>query len=158
MQHFAHTAVRSERAASIYAAVGGVETFFRLAHAMHARMQADVLLGPRFARVSAAHVPHLAMWLVEVFGGPKLYTETLGDIGPMLAAHANLTITEDERARFVELACDAAKAVFPAHSAAALTPFRSYVEWGSRVAVSNAQRGHVANPAAGVPRWRSDDA
>lgn len=142
---------------SVYEAAGGVETFFRLAKAMHTHMKHDDVLGARFGRASASHVPHLAMWLVEVFGGPKLYSETLGDIGEMLARHANLDISEIERARFVEVACRAAEEVVPSHARAVLAPFRSYIEWGSHVAVTNAKPGHVADPAAGVPVFGWDE-
>jgi hemoglobin len=143
---------------SIHEAAGGVETFFRLAKAMHAHMEHDDVLGARFGRASASHVPHLAMWLVEVFGGPKLYSETLGDIGEMLARHANLDITEPERARFVEVACRAAEEVVPSHAREVLAPFRNYIEWGSHVAVTNSKPDHVADPGAGVPVFGWDEA
>jgi truncated hemoglobin YjbI/heme-degrading monooxygenase HmoA len=153
MQHYAATAVRSH---TIYQAMGGAGAFFAIARRMHERMRDDALLGRRFANVEATHVPHLAMWLVEVFGGPKLYSMTLGDIAPMLAHHANQRITEEERARFVAIAREAAAASAPAGEEAAVEAIARYFEWGSHVAVTNSASDHVPDPSAGVPTWDWD--
>jgi hemoglobin len=142
--------------ATIYDAVGGAATFFAVARAMHDAMKDDALLGARFRGAAESHVPHLAMWLCEVFGGPPLYSQTLGDIAPMLARHAGQAIDDLARARFVELARAAAVRCFPAGADRAVDAFTRYVEWGARVAVANSQPGHVADPSAGVPRWSWD--
>jgi hemoglobin len=139
--------------ATIYDAVGGAATFFAVARGMHDAMKDDPLLGARFRSAAESHVPHLAMWLCEVFGGPPLYSQTLGDIAPMLARHAGQSIDDAARARFVELARAAAVRCFPAGADRAVDAFTRYVEWGARVAVANSQPGHVADPSAGVPRW-----
>jgi truncated hemoglobin YjbI len=145
-----------DAAATIYDAVGGAATFFGVARAMHEAMKADPLLGSRFRAAAESHVPHLAMWLCEVFGGPPLYSQTLGDIAPMLARHAGQAIGDEQRARFVELARAAAVGCFPPGSERAVDAFTRYIEWGARVAVANSQPGHVADPTAGVPRWSWD--
>lgn len=149
MKHYEPTGI--ERSRSVYEAAGGVEVFFRLARAMHERMKADDLLGPRFARAVESHVPHLAIWLTEVFGGPKLYSETLGDIGPILRRHANLDITDEERERFVRVASEAAADVVA--DRAARRAIERYLDWGARVAQENAAPGHVPDVSAGVPSW-----
>jgi len=149
MRHYAVTEVAS--GGSIYADVGGTGTFFRLAHEMHERMCSDDLLGAKFSRAAETHVPHLAMWLIEVFGGPRIYSETLGDIGAMLRRHADQAITEDERARFVAIA-KAAIAAHVKHPNAALAIAR-YFEWGSKIAVENSRPGHAPDLSAPVPTW-----
>ena len=154
MQHYQLTGVLSRTVADSF---GGPAALMLLARAMHERMQNDALLGPRFANAVATHVPHLGMWLTEVFGGPRLYTALLGDIGPMLARHANLEITEDERARFVSLASESVRALAPPGAERAVEAMIRYFEWGSHVAVENARRGHVPNPNAGVPSWMWQD-
>lgn len=151
MKHYEVTTVRSRP--TIYEAVGGVATFFSLASQLHEEMKADPLLGPLFARAAESHVPHLAMWLCEVFGGPALYTETLGDITPILARHANLDISEQQRLAFVACAGRAISVVIPPSEESARAAIQSYIEWGTRVAVENAKPGHVPDPTAGVPRW-----
>jgi truncated hemoglobin YjbI/quinol monooxygenase YgiN len=156
MRHYDATGVEARRPATIHDAVGGTATFFAVARAMHDAMSADDLLGPRFRHAAESHVPHLAMWLTEVFGGPPLYSRTHGDIAPMLARHAGQAIPDNERLRFVALARAAAERCFPPDQGRAVEAFARYVDWGSRVAVDNSQPDHVANPAAGVPTWGWD--
>ena len=150
MLHYESTDVSS---ASLCQALGGVGACFRLARELHTLAKRDPLLAPRFASVAPTHVPHLGMWLCEVFGGPKLYSETLDDIGPMLARHAGLYITEPERTRFVDLAADAARLACPDAGEVALAAVSRYFDWGSRVAVENSKPDHVGDPSAGVPSW-----
>lgn len=148
MEHYSRTQVRSE---SLCDAAGGASTFFRLAREMHHEMAKDEVLGERFRNAAPTHVPHLGMWLTEVFGGPKLYSETLGDIGPMLRRHAGQDITEAERQRFLECAVRATNRVIV--DPALREPIIAYVDWGTTVAVENSKHGHVLDPKAGVPIW-----
>lgn len=150
MRHYTPTAVRRR---TLCDALGGPAAIFSMAHAIHEAMAADDLLGPRFSRAAATHVPHLGMWLCEVFGGPALYTATLGDIGPMLARHANLNITEAERERFVSVAVATIGRLAPSLPESATAAITSYFEWGSGIAVVNSEAGHVPDPSAGVPVW-----
>ena len=147
------TDVRSQ---TLFDAMGGAETFFRIARLMHDRMSHDDLLGDKFTKADATHVPHLGMWLCEVFGGPKLYSVTLGDIGLMLARHAGQDIAEGERSRFVAIANQAVADCAPADAHEAVAAISRYFAWGSHIAVTNSCPGHVANPAAGVPTWDWD--
>ncbi|MCB9610735.1 MAG: antibiotic biosynthesis monooxygenase [Polyangiaceae bacterium] len=153
MRHYEATDVSSR---TVCEAMGGPEAFFRIAKEMHEAVRSDELLARRFESVLATHVPHLGMWLTEVFGGPRLYTTTLGDIGPMLARHAGLEITPEERERFVQLATAVAATIAPPGEHAALAAFGRYVAWGARIAEENARAGHVPQPDAGVPRWGWD--
>lgn len=154
MKHYTATPVR--RQPTICEAVGGAATFFRIARLMHERMRVDDVLGPLFAGAASTHVPHLGMWLTEVFGGPPLYSAALGNIGPMLERHANKDIAEPSRARFVEVAVGATADCLPADQSRALEAIRRYFEWGSRVAVANSLPDHVPDPEAGVPTWDWD--
>ena len=110
----------------------------------------------QLAHAAESHVPHLAMWLTEVTGGPPLYAAIHDDISPMLRRHAGQAIPEPERARFVECAMSAVAAVAPNADPEAVAALRRYFEWGSHVAVANSQPDHVPDPAAGVPRWDWD--
>jgi hemoglobin len=148
MEHYRRTAVRDETLAE---AAGGAETFFRIARAMHEEMVADEMLGPRFRSAAETHVTHLGMWLTEVFGGPKLYSATLGDIAPMLRRHAGQNITEVERQRFVACATRAIEHVVADERVR--EAIVAYVEWGSKIAVENSRSDHRPDPAAGVPTW-----
>lgn len=150
MRHYQPTAVRSST--SVYDAAGGAPAFRALAEGMHHALQEDALLGPMFARVAPEHVPHLAKWLGEVFGGPAAYTEELGDLSLILARHANLDITEPQRARFAEIGAEVAATVWPDRPDVVQT-VSAYLDWGTGVAVENSRPGHVPDPAAGVPTW-----
>lgn len=150
MRHYRVTDVRSSR--TVFEVAGGAPAFERLAADMHRRMAADDLLGRWFSRAAPSHVAHLAAWLSEVFGGPKGYTEAEGNIGPMLAKHAGLDIPETHRARFEALANEAIAATWPDRPDVVRT-VAAYVAWGTRIAVTNSEPGHVANPDAGVPTW-----
>jgi hemoglobin len=152
MRHYAITSVRSR---SIADAFGGPEQVMRLARELHRRLRADPLLGARFLHPLATHVPHLGLWLSEVFGGPALYTALVDDLTPMLARHANLDVSEAERARFVVVASEAIHALAPAgaEGARASEAMVRYFEWGSHVAVENARRDHTPDAQALVPRW-----
>lgn len=146
-----HYAPLLEPKPSVYDALGGAGAFFRLSKGIHEEMRRDALLGPMFAKAAEAHVPHLAMWLCEVFGGPPLYSETLGDISLMLQRHAGLEITDGQRERFVE--CVSRVVDRDVSDTEARKAIVSYFEWGTKIAQVNSKADHVPDPSAGVPRW-----
>ncbi|MEM9694846.1 MAG: oxidoreductase [Myxococcota bacterium] len=130
--------------------MGGAETFFELARRLHAAMREDALVGPLFRPSPPAHVPHLAMWLCEVFGGPKLWTKILGDIGRLLSKHANLDLSEERRVRFRDIATGTARELID--DQAAVEAMGRYFDWGTEIAVANSKPRHIPDPEAGVPR------
>jgi hemoglobin len=154
MQHYEATDIMARP--TIYEAVGGAATMFELAKGFHEAMRESSVLRPLFARAAESHVPHLGMWLCEVFGGPKLYSQTLGDLAPLLARHARLDINEEQRREFVACAEQVLGSLLAPDLAAARDAILRYVEWGTHVAVENSKPDHVPNPAAGVPGWDWD--
>jgi hypothetical protein len=103
--------------------------------------------------MSPDHPQRVARWLGEVFGGPKLYSESYGGYKRMISQHLGKALTEDMRARWVELICrsaaDAGLPSDPEFQAA----FRAYIEWGSRVALENSQPGAKPPPNMPMPHW-----
>ena len=95
----------------------------------------------------------VAQWLGEVFGGPKLYSQSYGGYQRMISQHLGKALTEEKRARWVELiyrsAQDAGLPTDPEFQAA----FRSYIEWGSRIALENSQPEAKPPPQMPMPRW-----
>src|SRR5919199_1481020 len=88
---------------TLYEFAGGREALRALADAQYRRCLTDPILTEIFgSRGRPDHVDHLADWLTEVLGGPKLYTEQHGGHGALLRHHANLEIDERPRIRFVE--------------------------------------------------------
>jgi len=133
---------------------GGPQALRRLIDAFYDRVERDELLSPFFpGGVSETHRAHVAAWWTEVFGGPADYTERLGGYEAMLGHHRGLAITPEQRFRFattMSLAADDAQLPADPEFRAALV---SYLEWGTRIAMSNSQPD--AHPAehAPVPRW-----
>jgi truncated hemoglobin YjbI len=113
----------------------------------------DPLLAPLFANMSPDHPVRVARWLGEVFGGPKLYSESYGGYDRMISQHLGKALTEAKRARWVELIClSAEEAGLPADPEFQAA-FRSYIEWGSRLALENSQPGAKPPPHMPMPRW-----
>ncbi len=139
---------------TLYEWAGGESSFRRLITAFYDRVERDDLLGPLFpGGVSHEHREHVTTWWCEVFGGPARYTGELGGYPAMLARHRGLDLTAEQRFRFATLmsraADDAALPDDPEFRAA----FIGYVEWGTRLALSNSQDDADVVVNAPVPRW-----
>ena len=133
---------------------GGPPAMARLIDAFYDRVERDDLLSPFFpGGVTVAHRRHVAAWWIEVFGGPADYTAELGGYERMLAHHRGLQITAEQRFRFATLmsrAADDATLPDDPEFRAALV---GYLEWGTRLAVSNSQTDAEVAEQAPVPRW-----
>jgi hemoglobin len=133
---------------------GGPLAIRALIDAFYNRVESDDLLSGLFpGGVSEEHRAHVALWWVEVFGGPADYTQQLGGYERMLSHHRDLGITAEQRFRFATLmsraADDAALPDDPEFRAA----FVGYVEWGTRLALHNSQPGAAVVEQAPVPKW-----
>src|SRR5262249_7211286 len=83
----------------------------------------------------------------------KLYSETYGGYDRMISQHLGKALTEEKRARWVTLICQsAAEAGLPADPEFQAA-FRSYLEWGSRLALENSPAGAKPPPHMPMPRW-----
>jgi hemoglobin len=134
---------------TLYDWAGGGEALLRLTEVFYDRVQDDLLLAPVFAHLDDRHREHVALWLGEVFGGPSRYTDELGGYPAMLRHHLGLSLTEDQRARWAALiGASADEAGLPA-DAEFRSAFVAYIEWGTRLALSNSQPGAAPIPAAG---------
>jgi len=139
---------------TLYEWAGGAEAFHRLINAFYDRVEKDELLSPLFpGGVSQEHRTHVIAWWSEVFGGPAECTENLGGYHRMVTKHRNLDIHPDQRFRFASLmslaADDAGLPADPEFRAA----FVGYLEWGTRLAMSNSAPGADVVQQAPVPRW-----
>ncbi|HEY6424287.1 MAG TPA: ferritin-like domain-containing protein [Pseudonocardiaceae bacterium] len=129
---------------------GGLPALLRMTRLFYQKyVPADPLLAPLFADMSPDHPERVAAWLGEVFGGPKVYSQTYGGYPRMISQHVGKNLTEDQRARWVALlgqsATEAGLPSDPEFQAA----FTSYLEWGSRLAVENSQT--LSQPPASMP-------
>ena len=131
---------------------GGPPALVRLIEAFYDRVEADDLLSPFFpGGVSAEHRANVALWWIEVCGGPAGYTDRLGGYERMLAHHRGLAITGEQRLRFAttmsQAADDAGLPRDPEFRAALV----GYLEWGTRLAVENSRPEADPPPHAPVP-------
>jgi hemoglobin len=138
---------------TLYEWAGGTDAFDLLCDAFYDKARQDDLLAPLFQRMDPHHAHYVALWLAEVFGGPPEYTEVRGGYHTMMAHHLGLAITEAQRRRWINLMMDAAD-----HAGLPTDPefraaFVGYVEWGTRIALSNSQPGATPAQQAPVPRW-----
>jgi hypothetical protein len=103
--------------------------------------------------MSPDHPQRVAKWLGEVFGGPKLYSEGYGGYQRMISQHLGKELTEEKRARWVQLICLSAEQAGLPSDPEFQAAFRSYIEWGSRLALENSQQGAKPPPQMPMPRW-----
>ena len=155
MRHYALTPVRGPGAAvpTLYDWAGGTPALERLTLVFYRHVLADDLIGPLFAQMDDQHPRHVAMWLAEVFGGPDRYSRERGGYPAMLGHHLGKAITEPQRRRWVSLLLDALdEAELPADPEFRAA-FVGYVEWGTRLALTNSRPGAEVVREAPVPRW-----
>ena len=140
--------------ASLFEWAGGAAAFRRLIDAFYDRVEHDELLSPMFpGGVGEEHRANVTSWWVEVFGGPAEYTTELGGYQRMLAHHRDLGITSEQRFRFAGLMSLAADDADLPADPEFRSAFVAYIEWGTRLALSNSQPGADVVAAAPVPRW-----
>lgn len=113
----------------------------------------DELLEPLFRGMDGQHFRYVAMFIAEVFDGPKAYSESRGGHAHMIRKHLGKGITEHQRQRWVTLLMTTADAVGVPDDPEFRSAFVSYIEWGSRLAVLNSQPGAEVEADLPMPRW-----
>lgn len=139
---------------SLFEYAGGEEAIHRLEAAFYSSVLADPLLQPLFGDGQPQHVDHLTAFTAESFGGPKRFSEDLG-FAHLIDVHRGLHITEEQRARFVDLYMTALDASDLPHDESFRDAVHEHVEFGSQVAVinSHARTDDELHPLCEVPRW-----
>lgn len=138
---------------SLYEWIGGIDALEQLTTAFYRRVAEDDLIGPVFARMDSRHPHHVALFLAEVLGGPKLYSQEHGGHPEMVRHHLGRHLSEAMRRRWINLLLDSYTALgLPADPEFA-SALLSYLEWGSRLAVINSQPGVTVSPNAPMPLW-----
>ena len=138
---------------TLYDWAGGAEALDRLTRDFYDRVLADPVLEPVFRTMGADHPQHVAAFIGEVFGGPKLYSEAFGGHPSMITHHLDRHLTEAQRRRWIELLIDAADAVGLPDDPEFRSAFMAYVEWGTRLAKLNSQGGAAPNLHEPMPEW-----
>lgn len=139
---------------SLFEFAGGEEAIQRLEAAFHSGVLADPLLQTLFGDGQPQHVDHLTAFTAESFGGPTRFSEDLG-FAHLIDVHRGLHISEEQRARFVDLYMASLDASDLPHDESFRDAVREHVEFGSQVAVinSHARTDDELHPLGEVPRW-----
>jgi hemoglobin len=140
---------------TLYEWAGGKPALEELTRVFYDKVLRDDLLYPVFKDMGSHHSVHVAHFIAEVFGGPKLYTvDDQGSHAHMIAHHLGRMLDEPKRQRWMQLLLQSADET----GLAADPEFRSalvgYLEWGSRIAVINSKVNE--NPIATdepMPKW-----
>ena len=140
---------------TLYDWAGGKEKLEQLTKLFYERVAKDELIGPVFAGMSPEHAKHVAHFIAEVFGGPKLYTD--GDAGShakMIAKHVGKMLDEGKRKRWLVLLLDTADDIGIPNDPEFRSALLGYLEWGSRLAIinSNATENPISESEP-MPKW-----
>jgi CDGSH-type Zn-finger protein len=151
---FADPPAQGDGEPTLFQWCGGLPALTRMTRIFYEKhVPEDPLLAPLFADMAPDHPQRVARWLGEVFGGPKLYSETYGGYARMVSAHLGKALTEQQRARWVELLSASAQEAGLPNDAEFQAAFRSYLEWGSRLALENSQPGAKPPLHMPMPHW-----
>ncbi|MBS0028078.1 group II truncated hemoglobin [Chitinophaga sp. 22321] len=139
---------------TLYEWAGGMPVFEKLMIKFYDKVLQDELIGPVFKHMSPEHQRHVAHFIAEVFGGPKLYSSGEGSHAAMIMKHLGKHLTEAHRKRWVELLIATADELDLPADPEFRSAFVAYIEWGTRIAVINSnETGVTMNPDEPMPKW-----
>ena len=125
---------------TVYEWAGGQDTFEKLTEVFYAKVSNDEMLGDLFRDMSSEHSKYVAHFLSEVLGGPKLYTgESKRSHAHMISRHVGRKLDETQRKRWVQLFLESADEIGMPDDPEFRAALVGYLEWGSRMAVTNSQ-------------------
>ncbi|MCO1593977.1 hypothetical protein M8C17_02255 [Micromonospora sp. RHAY321] len=128
---------------------GGRQRIKEFVECFHQAALDDDLLGEMFYRGKPAHTAHLAAFFEEIMGGRQGYTAHHDGVAGLFQAHAGLRITEEQRARFVEVMMAAAVQAGLPSDERFRSALRARIEQGSRFSTVLSQDG--ASPLSPWP-------
>ena len=144
---------------TLYEWAGGQDAFEKLTEVFYAKVLKDDLLADLFRNISTEHSKHVAHFLSEVMGGPKLYTgESKRSHAHMISRHVGKKLDETQRQRWVQLVLESADEIGLPDDPEFRSALVGYLEWGSRMAVVNSQASE--NPVdqnTPMPDWSSGE-
>ena len=138
---------------TLYDWMGGLETLEALTEEFYRRVSKDDLIAPIFARMDSDHPKHVAAFLAEVLGGPKLYSERYGGHPEMIRHHLNRHLTEAHRRRWLSILLDTYEDMNAPKDPEFASALVGYLEWGTRLAVLNSQPDAEVDETAPMPLW-----
>ncbi|OLP58915.1 oxidoreductase [Xaviernesmea oryzae] len=133
--------------------MGGREKLNELMSVFYRKVAADDLLQPLFQRMKEEHPEHVGMWLEEVLGGAKRYTEQRGGFKAMIRQHRGRKIAPEQRARWVALFFESVDEVGLPTDPEFRSALVAYIEWGSRRAMANSQPDAPPSKRETIKLW-----
>ena len=133
--------------------MGGPERMEELIERFYRVVVEDDLLEPLFAEMDPQHFRYVAMFIAEVFGGPRSYTEVRGGHASMIRKHVGRNISEAQRQRWLHLLLATADEVGVPSDPEFRSALVAYLEWGSRLAVINSRPGAEPEEDLPMPTW-----
>ncbi|ETZ19487.1 group II truncated hemoglobin [Pedobacter sp. V48] len=139
---------------TLYEWAGGMPVFEKLMSSFYKKVLLDDTLEPIFKHMSADHQLHVAHFIAEVFGGPKMYSSQEGSHFKMIQKHLGKHLTETHRKRWVQLLIETADELTLPDDPEFRSAFVAYIEWGTRIAVLNSSEMEMTlNPDEPMPKW-----
>jgi hemoglobin len=139
---------------ALYEWAGGMQAFEQLFDKFYDKVLADEILEPVFKHMSPRHRLHVAHFVAEVLGGPKLYSESEGSHFEMIKKHLQKHLTEKHRKRWLELLLNTADELALPADPEFRSAFLAYLEWGTRIAVLNSEMDNTSEtPDTPMPVW-----
>lgn len=133
---------------------GGMTAFETLFQKFYDKVLDDELLLPVFKHMSPEHRLHVAHFVAEVLGGPKLYSESEGSHFKMIQKHLSKHLTNEQRKRWIDLLLQTADELNLPEDPEFRSAFMAYLEWGTRIAVINSNTDEVTeSPDVPMPVW-----
>lgn len=139
---------------SLFEWAGGMPMFEQLFNRFYDKVLADDILEPVFKHMSPQHRLHVAHFVAEVLGGPKLYSESEGSHFRMIQKHLAKHLTQQHRKRWMDLLLETADELQLPDDPEFRSAFMAYLEWGTRIAVLNSNLDSVnEDPGMPMPKW-----
>ena len=140
---------------TLYEWAGGNEKLEKLTSLFYEKVAIDELLAPVFANMPGDHSKHVAHFIGEVFGGPKLYSE--GDSGShhkMISHHLAKHLDDTKRKRWMMLLLESCDEIGLPDDPEFRSALVAYLEWGSRLAVVNSNAKQISiREDEPMPKW-----
>ena len=138
---------------TLYEWIGGQPALERLTTVFYQRVREDPLLRPLFEHMDEGHPHFVAVFLAEVFGGPKDYSAQRGGHPHMIRRHLERYLTQEQRARWMHLLLECADATGIPDDPEFRSALVGYIEWGTRIAVITSQTSATPIENAPMPLW-----
>ncbi len=134
--------------------MGGAEALQALIARFYEKVPKDEVLAPVFAQMPKEHFEHVAAFIGEVMGGPSEYSQKYGGHAHMVTRHLGRHITDEQRKRWLTLLLETADEMNVPADAEFRSALVAYLEWGSRLAVSNsALPAETKIDESPMPKW-----